>query len=207
MEFITSWFKQHFSNPQVVYLGLFLLVLFAVLILMGHMIGPVLVGIVIAYLLEGLVSKLENLSVPRFVAVLIVFIGFMLFVILVLFGLLPLVSQQATQFVQQIPSMLGKGHAAMLKLPELYPDLVSQAQIDEIMTAMRLELTSWGQAIVSISMSSVVGLITVLIYLVLLPLLVFFFLKDKQAMMQWLGRFVPNEHQLVVRFGPKSIDR
>ena len=72
MEFITSWFKQHFSNPQVVYLALFLLVLFAVLILMGHMIGPVLVGIVIAYLLEGLVSKLENLSAPRFVAVLIV---------------------------------------------------------------------------------------------------------------------------------------
>ena len=85
MEFITSWFKQHFSNPQVVYLGLFLLVLFAVLILMGHMIGPVLVGIVIAYLLEGLVSKLESMSVPRFVAVLIVFIGFMLFVVLVLF--------------------------------------------------------------------------------------------------------------------------
>ena len=74
MEFITSWFKQHFSNPQVVYLGLFLLVLFAVLIVMGQMIGPILVGIVIAYLLEGLVSKLENLSVLRFVAVLIVFV-------------------------------------------------------------------------------------------------------------------------------------
>ena len=85
----------------------------------------------------------------------------------------------------------------MQKLPEMYPDLVSQTQIDEIMTAMRLELTSWGQAIVSISMSSVVGLITVLIYLVLLPLLVFFFLKDKQAMIQWLSRFVPKEHQLV----------
>ena len=136
MEFITSWFKQHFSNPQVVYLGLFLLVLFAVLILMGHMIGPVLGGIVIAYLLEGLVSKLESLNSPRFVAVLIVFIGFMLFVVLVLFGLLPLVSQQATQFVQQIPNMLGKGHAAMLKLPDMYPDLVSQTQIDVIMLSL-----------------------------------------------------------------------
>ena len=197
MELITSWFKQHFSNPQVVYLGLCLLVLFAVLILMGHMIGPILVGIVIAYLLEGLVSKLEHMRVPRLVAVLIVFILFLLFVVVILFGLLPLVSQQATQLVQQIPSMLGKGHAAMLKLPDMYPDLVSQTQIDEIMTAMRIELTSWGQAIVSISMSSVVGLITVLIYLVLLPLLVFFFLKDKQAMIEWLSRFVPKEHQLV----------
>jgi len=93
--------------------------------------------------------------------------------------------------------MLGKGHAAMLKLPDMYPDLVSQTQIDEIMTAMRIELTSWGQAIVSISMSSVVGLITVLIYLVLLPLLVFFFLKDKQTMIEWLSRFVPKEYQLV----------
>ena len=197
MEFITSWFKQHFSNPQVVYLGLFLLVLFAVLILMGQMIGPVLVGIVIAYLLEGLVSKFEGMRAPRFIAVLIVFIVFLLFFVVILFGLLPLVSQQATQFVQQIPNMLGKGHAAMLKLPDMYPDLVSQTQIDVIMTAMRLELTSWGQAIVSISMSSVVGLITVIIYLVLLPLLVFFFLKDKQVMMQWLSRFVPKEHQLV----------
>ena len=87
----------------------------------------------------------------------------------------------------------------MLKLPDLYPEFISQTQIDEIMTAMRLELTSWGQAIVSISMSSVVGLITVLIYLVLLPLLVFFFLKDKQSMMQWLSRFVPKEHQLVAK--------
>ena len=71
MEFITNWFKQHFSNPQVVYLGLFLSMLFAVLIVMGQMIGPILVGIVIAYLLEGLVSKLERMRVPRFVAVLI----------------------------------------------------------------------------------------------------------------------------------------
>ncbi|HJL51336.1 MAG TPA: AI-2E family transporter, partial [Arenicellales bacterium] len=143
MELITNWFKQHFSNPQVVYLGLFLLVLFAVLIVMGQMIGPILVGIVIAYLLEGLVSKLERMRVPRFVAVLIVFILFLLFVVVILFGLLPLVSQQATQFVQQIPTMLGKGHAAMLKLPDLYPEIISQTQIDEIMTAMRLELTSW----------------------------------------------------------------
>ena len=64
MEFITHWFKQHFSNPQVVFLGLFLVLLFAVLILMGHMIGPVLVGVVIAYLLEGLVGSLERLGTP-----------------------------------------------------------------------------------------------------------------------------------------------
>ena len=69
MEFITSWFKQHFSNPQVVYLGLFLLVLFAVLILMGQMIGPVLVGIVIAYLF----SEVNNLHPVAIISAVLIF--------------------------------------------------------------------------------------------------------------------------------------
>ena len=101
--------------------------------------------------------------------------------------------------------------ASQVAVTEMDINIVSkdETQIDEIMTAMRLELTSWGQTIVSISMSSVVGLITVLIYLVLLPLLVFFFLKDKQVMMQWLGRFVPNEidqERSVVSWNDDSID-
>jgi len=197
MRLITEWFRRNFSNPQIVILGLFLLGLFAVLMLLGGMLAPVLAAIVIAYLLEGLVRVLVARGLPRLVAVLLVFLGFLFFVAVVLFGLLPLVSTQATQLVQEIPAILGKGQATLHKLPELYPEIISVEQIDEIIVGIRSELTDWGQA--ALSPSSVVGVTTVLVYLILLPLLLFFFLKDKELIIHWFKKFIPEESQLVTQ--------
>ena len=159
--------------------------------------APLLAAVVIAYLLEGLVGVLEKTRLPRLIAVLVVYFAFLLFVVLILFGLLPLLSQQATQFVQQIPSMLNVGQDVLLKLPESYPEIVSAEQIGEIMVLIRTELTSWGQKLLSVSLASVMGLITILIYLILMPILIFFMMKDKEALVAWVARFAPSEHQLV----------
>ena len=197
MKMITDWFRYQFNNPQVVFLTLFLVLLFVVVVLMGNMLAPLLAAVVIAYLLEGLVGVLEKTRLPRLIAVLVVYFAFLLFVVLILFGLLPLLSQQATQFVQQIPSMLNVGQDVLLKLPESYPEIVSAEQIGEIMVLIRTELTSWGQKLLSVSLASVMGLITILIYLILMPILIFFMMKDKEALVAWVARFAPSEHQLV----------
>ena len=197
MKMITDWFRYQFNNPQVVFLTLFLVLLFVVVVLMGNMLAPLLAAVVIAYLLEGLVGVLEKTRLPRLIAVLVVYFAFLLFVVLILFGLLPLLSQQATQFVQQIPSMLNVGQDVLLKLPESYPEIVSADQIAEIIVVIRTELTSWGQKLLSVSLASVMGLITILIYLILMPILIFFMMKDKEALVAWVARFAPSEHQLV----------
>ena len=197
MKMITDWLRYQFNNPQVVFLTLFLVLLFVVVVLMGNMLAPLLAAVVIAYLLEGLVGVLEKTRLPRLIAVLVVYFAFLLFVVLILFGLLPLLSQQATQFVQQIPSMLNVGQDVLLKLPESYPEIVSAEQIGEIMVLIRTELTSWGQKLLSVSLASVMGLITILIYLILMPILIFFMMKDKEALVAWVARFAPSEHQLV----------
>ncbi len=197
MKMITDWFRYQFNNPQVVFLTLFLVLLFVVVVLMGNMLAPLLAAVVIAYLLEGLVGVLEKTRLPRLIAVLVVYFAFLLFVVLILFGLLPLLSQQATQFVQQIPSMLNVGQDVLLKLPESYPEIVSADQIGEIIVVIRTELTSWGQKLLSVSLASVMGLITILIYLILMPILIFLMMKDKEALVAWVSRFAPSEHQLV----------
>jgi len=161
------------------------------------MLAPLLAAVVIAYLLEGLVGVLEKTRLPRLIAVLVVYFAFLLFVALILFGLLPLLSQQATQFVQQIPSMLNVGQDVLLKLPESYPEIISADQIAEIIVVIRTELTSWGQKLLSVSLASVMGLITILIYLILMPILIFFMMKDKESLVAWISRFAPSEHQLV----------
>lgn len=193
---ITNWIKRHFSDPQVVFLGGFLVVLLAVLLLAGRMMAPVVAAVIIAYLLEGLIASLQRLAVPRLFAVLVIYLGFLLVVILILFGLLPLVSKQSTQLIQQIPAMLAEGQAVLQGLPELYPEVISATQVSEIMAAIRTELMAWGQRVLSVTVASVLGLITVLIYLVLVPVLVFFMLKDKSLIVGWFQHFVPRNRQL-----------
>ncbi len=206
MQVVTEWFKRYFSDPQIVFLTLFLLFLFGVVITMGHMLAPVLASIVIAYLLEGVVASLERRALPRLLSVIVVFILFMLFVALVLLGLLPLLSRQVTEFVQQLPAMISMGQKALMQLPERYPDLIPQAQVDQLLQQIRNEIASFGQQAVSWSLASVVGVITLIVYLILMPLLVFFFLKDKQLIIDWVVKRLPR-HRKFAGTVWKDVDR
>lgn len=206
MQVITDWFRRYFSDPQVVFLALFLLVGFAVVLTMGDMLAPVLASVVIAYLLEGLVLLIQRARVPRLLAVIIVFVAFMAFVSLVLFGMLPLLSRQVTDLVQQIPTMIGEGQKALMRLPERYPDIISPEQIQEMIGELRNELATFGQQVLSISLASVVGFITIVVYLILMPLLVFFFLKDRDLIIDWFKRYLP-KHRRIASTVWQDVDR
>ena len=78
MKLITAWFNRNFSDPQVVILGLALVILLAAVLLFGRMLAPVLAAIVIAYLLDGLIAPLQYRGTPRIIAVLIVYLAFLL---------------------------------------------------------------------------------------------------------------------------------
>ncbi len=196
MQVITDWFRRYFSDPQVVFLALFLLVGFAVVLTMGDMLAPVLASVVIAYLLEGLVMMLERVAVPRLLAVVIVFSAFISFVTLLLFGILPLLSRQVTDLFQQIPSMIAAGQQALMQLPERYPDIITAEQIQELIATLRNELATFGQDVLSLSLSSLVGFLTIAVYLILMPLLVFFFLKDRDLIIDWFKGYLPHHRRI-----------
>jgi len=198
MQLIFEWFKRTFSDPQLVVLLLLLVGGFAIIITMGDMLAPLLASIVIAYLLEGLITLMGRWGMPRMVAVLIVFVLFMVALALIIFGLMPLLYKQVSELLQQLPRMLSQGQQALMALPEKYPEMVSPEQISNLIKALGGEFGNLGQKILSASLSSVVGLITVLLYLVLMPLLVFFFLKDKQLIIDWISARLPDERLIAV---------
>jgi len=191
MHIVTNWFKQTFSDPQIVFLAVALLSFFVVVITLGDLLMPVLASAVIAYLLEGIVGMLERKGVNRMFAVVTVFIGFMLFVSLVIFGLMPSLSRQISQLVNQLPEYIAQGQQALLQLPNKYPEYISMEYVQEIAKVIRQETAEFGQTVVSVSLSSVIGVITIMIYLVLMPMLVFFFLKDKLLICNWVTAFLP----------------
>ena len=198
MQLIFQWLRRTFSDPQLVVLLSLLLGGFVIVITMGDMLAPVLASIVIAYLLEGLVAPLQRLGVPRMIAVVFVFILFLIVLGLILFGLMPLLSRQVTQLVQQLPNMLAQGQQALMMLPEKYPELITADQVQEVIGTIGSEAGNIGQKVLSWSLSSVVGVITLLVYLVLMPLLVFFFLKDKQLILSWIAGMMPQDRKIAL---------
>jgi len=193
---LAEWKRKYLSDPQVIILGLLLILGFVTILVLGKMLLPVFAGIVIAFLLDSFVSLFVRVHVPRRISVVVVFVVFLVFLVVLLVVFLPLLSDQIRQLFQQLPSMIGGIQKALMLLPERYPDLISEAQIRNIIIFLSSELTSAGQRLLSLSVASVRGVISVIVYLILVPFLVFFFLKDKAAILDWLGGFLPENRGL-----------
>ncbi|NOY16325.1 MAG: AI-2E family transporter [Gammaproteobacteria bacterium] len=198
MNLIRLWWQRYFSDPQALIL-LFLLVSSLLIVLtMGHMLAPVFASIVIAYLLEGIIRQLMNLNCSRLVALVIGFIFFMVFYLLMLFWLLPLLSTQVSQLLQETPSMISASQKSLLELPAKYPALITENQIRELAVILRSEIGGTAQYILTKTLASVPGLLAMVVYLFLVPLLVFFFLKDKELISDWISGFLPKQRKLAV---------
>ncbi len=199
IRYLRAWFERHFSDPQVVILALVLVIGLAIVLFAGRVLAPLIASVIIAYLLEGAIGFLERHGMPRFPAVIAVFILFLSLFVAMMLLLLPLLAGQLSQFARELPAIVTKTQALMLQLPERYPQVFSEQQIIELLGSIRHNLTTFGQRLVLMSLSSAVQLMTFLVYLVLVPLLVFFMLKDKKQIIDWFLMFLPRERSLVNR--------
>jgi putative permease len=199
MNVLRAWYERNFSDPQAVILALFLIIGFVIVIFWGGMLAPLLVSVVFAYLLEAIVLSLEKKGMPRFSAVLIVFIVFVFVFLLLVLMLMPMLSGQVAQLMQELPRQIDGGQQLLMRLPEMYPQTISEAQVKDIMSTFRQELTGFGQTLLSLSISSIPGLIALAVYLFLVPLLVFFFLKDKRLILNWVASYLPKQRGLASR--------
>jgi len=197
LDSLKAWFRRTFSDPQVVLLGLILLAGVLFFIGFGRMLWPVLASIVVAYLLEAGVQLLQRLGLPRIASVLLVFLLFLAGLVFLLFGVVPIISRQLTQLVGNLPNYVSQGQELLVELPRRYPQLVSEAQVETVMANMSSELGRWGQQLLGWSLASVANFAALIILLVLIPVLVYFFLMDKQKLIDWFVGYLPKERHLV----------
>ncbi len=194
---IKAWFHRYFSDPQAVLLAILLITGFTIIITMSAMLMPILVSIVIAYLLDGLIKNLQSWHVPLFLARFATYSTFITLLGFTLIILLPLVSNQLAQLIGELPNMVVKGHEILNHLPEKYPAFITTDQVQSWIDSIRTGVRTVGPNIIFYSVTSIPMVITYLVYLILVPLLVFFFLKDKEQILEWFSKFLPEDHGLV----------
>lgn len=194
---IRDWYQRNFSDPQVVILALALLAGIVLLMTLGRYLAPVLASIALAYLLEGLVLRLEHLGCPRLPAVLAVFSAFMAMLLVLFFGITPMVFRQFAQVASEFPSYIGQIQNLIAELPERYPQIVGEAQVNEILGRIGEDIRKYGGQVVS--PSGLMYLIGLVVFFVLIPILVFFFLKDKHQILAWFRSYMPRNRALAMQ--------
>ena len=108
MKLIADWFRRNFADQQVVILLGILVVGVLIVLFFGRMLLPLFASMVIAYILEAGVRLLTRRGFPRLPAVILVFLVFLASLFLGVFWLMPLLIQQVTQLIQQLPVMISQ---------------------------------------------------------------------------------------------------
>ena len=196
---IVAWFKRKTDDPQAVVLIMVLLSISLIIYSFGGLLAPILIAMVLAYLLEWAVRALEKRKVPRLIAVIIVFLGFIGLSLFLIFGLMPLIWVQLENLASEVPAIVTKGQVVLQQLTEKYPTYITQESIQEVTNEIGAALGNLGKFVLSISLASLMNLAAVMIYMILVPLLVFFFLKDKHLIASWVAGYLPKEREMVNR--------
>ena len=147
--------------------------------------------------MQGLVNLLlrQRMSTKlAFASVYILFVG--IFTML-LFFVLPQVWNQLRRMLDDVPNLVNQAQEALRNLPENYPDVFSEQWVQQAINSLSGEVRGFGQTILEFSLASLPSLFGLFIFLILMPILVFFMMKDKDELVLWFGNFLPRNRPLM----------
>jgi putative permease len=194
-----AWVDRYFSDEEAVVLFLMLGFGLLFVVLWGDIMAPVIASVIFAFVLQGMVTYLHSKGLNKALAVYLSFTFFIGIVITFIFSLLPLVWRQLSSLVQDFPSIFSELKTYIFALQEQYPVLVSAQEMDDLYQKVTVEVAGFGQWLLSQSIESFPVVITVLIYFIVVPILVFFFVKDKEQILNGIASVLPKNRALMTK--------
>ena len=199
LQILKNWVDRYFSDEEALLLLLILGFALVAMLSLGQVLAPMVAAIIIAFLMQGIVLRLNKWGVPHGVAVSIAFTVLLLSLVALLLVVLPIMWGQMVRLFAELPRMVIEGQTLLMGLPEKYPQLFSERQLEQLFSSMTAELSNIGQQVLSFSVTNIPMLIGLMVYLILVPILVFFFLKDSKLILGWCAEFLPQKRPMMSR--------
>tara|TARA_B100000579_G_scaffold275429_1_gene227608 strand:- start:307 stop:1371 length:1065 start_codon:yes stop_codon:yes gene_type:complete len=196
-EHINNLFKKVFNNEETVVFFIIIIISLITLNYFAAILTPFIVSIIVAYLLVGLQKKIETYNVSESIALILSFAVFIIVGAAMFVWLIPLIYVQLQSFVLDLPRLFNEFLNFVSDMPATFPDLVSADQISVFFQAVSSELSSITQNLVKSSISGIQSTITVLLYIILFPILVFFFLFDRKNIINGVINIVPGKRDML----------
>ena len=177
--------------------------------LLGPILTPFVAAAILTYICNPLVQRLCRMKVPRTAAVLVVMLGGMLLLTGLLLIMLPLMFKEVSQLVARLPDWIETARANLL--PQLYQWFGVELQWDS--NALKsMVMSNWqsagkvaGQVLPWLGGKSS-ALIENLVNLLLLPVAMFYLLRDWDIMLAKLDGLIPRHLHVTVREVSVEID-
>ena len=195
MDLLRDWYNIIARNNQLAMLLVLLFVGTAFVLITADILAPFYAALTIAYVMDVAMRALQRRGVSRNGSLMVVY-GIFLAGILGLVGLIPVLGRQFAQLVNQMPHIIARLQELVQELPDRYPTLVTPDQLSDMIDDARGQLLGLGQNLAHYVRGTVIGLVTALVYLIIIPIMIFFLLKDKDRIVAWLASFLPEHHEL-----------
>ena len=196
-EQVNKVLKNIFSNEETIIFSLAILLFFLVISFFGSILTPFMISIVVAYLLVGMQKKIQSYDISANVALIITFSVFIITGAALLIWLVPLLYIQLQAFILDVPNLINNFLDFISGLPAKFPDLVSSEQISIFFQAVSEEVSAIAQNIVKSSISGIQSAITFLLYIILFPILVYFFLFDRKNIIEGFIKIIPGKREML----------
>ena len=194
---INKLFNKLFSNEESLIFSLLILAFLLVLYFFGGLLTPFIISLIFAYLLIGLTKNLIKYGLTELVSLIISYVIFLLSGIGFLVWLIPLIFQQTQAFFIEVPVWLNNFRSFIENLAQSNQELVSSDQISSFFTEFIGRLSSISQGVLDASISGIQDTLVFSIYLIMIPVLVFFFLFDKERIVRGFLMLLPKKRAML----------
>jgi len=180
-----------------------LAVLFVLAVLtLQEILLPFVAGLVIAYALNPLVDRIEQLGLGRLLASLLIVLVLLVVFVVVLVFLVPILVSQAEQLIASIPGELERLRPifdkwARARLGAQYADI--SAALDEAFANIGANWTSYAAPVLQSLWDRGQAIIDFISLVLITPIVVFYLLVDWPQMMARLGDWLPRDHEATLR--------
>lgn len=184
-----KFMQRFFSNEESVYFAILLIFSFLFIIFFGNVLLPVIISIVIAFLLNGFMTTLLRFNISQKLSLsitLIVFFGFYLS----LFMALPSIGAEINNLLQNLPTIVSSFQQTLIEMNNYF----SEEDIDQIFANLSNQIS----VLLSSALGQLAGTVSLMfnaiLYAIMIPLMVFFFLKDKSILLPFASIILPKEN-------------
>ncbi len=203
---MSDWRKK-IREPRIwvlIALSIFTLV---VLVWFSSALFPVFAAGVVGYLLDPLVVRMERWRVPRLLATILIMLGSVLLLALIIFSIVPTVVEQLNSLANQIPGVITKVEIWITEMQEIHPEYFPGTTAFEFFDSLSLQLENLLGRLITVLLAWAGGTIGGTVNAIIVLFFVFFVLKDKEQIWDYILKMLPGLQHHTVTDVLADIDR
>ncbi|MEE3000021.1 MAG: AI-2E family transporter [Pseudomonadota bacterium] len=170
---------------------------------------PFVVGIAVAYFLDPIVDKLEELGISRTAATVFIIISFFAVVVLILLLLFPLLQSQFIGFLDKVPLLLGSLEEWVAPFKEAFVSRLASENLKELSGVSNPysgPIVQWFGNIIKGILHGGLAIFNGVSLVLVTPVVIFYLLRDWDLIVKKVDNWLPRDFAPSIRVIVKDID-